>query len=84
MNEERLTELRRWGAITMGARKEGTREAGRMLVEAAKEIDQLRAESEWLITLLGRALVYVDAANMPASWELGDAIRLAISKEAAL
>ena len=38
MNEERLTELRRWGAITMGARKEGTREAGRMLVEAAKEM----------------------------------------------
>lgn len=30
----------------------------------------------------GRALVYVDEANMPASWELGDEIRLALSKEA--
>lgn len=52
--------------------------------ECLDEIERLAARDEWLTTLLGRALVYVDEANMPASWELGDAIRLAISKRESL
>ena len=76
MNEERLAFLK--GAAV----HDYTR--GEFLDEALCALEDARAGNEWLTTLLGRALVYVDEASMPASWELGDAIRLAISKEAAL
>lgn len=74
MNAERLAFLK--GAAVPDYTK------GEFLDEALYALEDARASNEWLTVLLGRALVYIDAANMPASWELGDAIRLALSKEA--
>ena len=79
MNEERLAELRR--SLTSAYQEPEWGDINDMAHELFEYIERLRTRDEWLTVLLGRALAYVDEANMPASWELGDEIRLALSKE---
>ena len=84
MNEARLAELERrleWHVANPGTvGVDLSQWLTQALHELIDEVRRLRTRDEWLTVLLGRALVYVDDANMPASWELGDEIRLAISK----